>query len=429
MAMNSFRMAAMMSALVVAGGSVCLADAASDAKARFDAEYSVAYRGVKGTRSSADDAKLAIVLVDAARKSSGDTEYTVLLLENAYELGKLHTDGMRAAADALQELASLIPRRQLEMQEKLLVLYEIVFRNAAGKSDKEIHKRAGTATTDLILEIAEAKAKRAEYASAVAQLRKATGIARSVAYTERIDDIKQMMDEVTPLAPIDLRVQAAKRALAKNPADKNAATTIAELYLKDLDRPLTARTYAEITEDEKKIELYTLAGQPVSTLNAEEARRLAAWYQGMADERGTDLAKTNMLIRAKVYNQRVLDQAADDAAAKSAMAKADLTLAAMDVDAEEVASLVKSRRDRLGIVAAKPKPKPKPIEPPKPVEPPKPADPPKVNPRPADPPKPADPPPPQVIEPDPQEVEPEYREEELDDEYWRKRKSIFDFGM
>jgi hypothetical protein len=408
-----------------------LANEDAEAKARFDKEFGVAARGVKGTRSTADDAKFAIILLETANKGTDSVAYTVHLLEQAYEFGKLHTDGMRAAADALQFLSQLVPKRQLEMQEKLLVLYEIVFRNAASKSNKDIHKKAGSATTDLIVEIAQAKAKRAEYAGAIKELNKATGIARSVAYTARSDEIKKMIDEMTPLAPVDTKIQAAKRALTKNPADKEVAQTLTELYLKDLDRPLTAKTYAEITQDAKAVELYTLAGRPVDDLNAEEAGRLANWYLGLAAD-GTTGAKTNMLIRAKVYHERLVELKKDDAS-KAGLAKVDLQLAALKLDATKVASLVQSRRDRLAItVAARPtppKPAPPKVDPPKPP----PADP--VKPPPVDPVKPAPPqpppppPPPVAVEPDQRNVEPEFREEELDDEYWKKKKSIFDFGM
>jgi len=406
----------------------CFADEAADAKALFDKNYGAAVRGVKGTRSTADDAKLAIVLLEEANKGSGGLAYNVLLLEQAYEFGKLHTDGMRAAADALQYLSQLVPRRQLETQEKLLVLYEIVFRNAAGKSNKDIHKKAGSATTDLIVEIAQAKSKRAEYASAISQLNKAVGIARSVAYSARQDEIRKMLDEMTPLAPVDTKVQIAKRALAKDPADKEAAKSLTELYLKDLDRPLTAKTYAEVTQDAKAVELFTLAGKPVDELNAEEAGRLAKWYDGLAAD-GTAGAKTNALVRAKLYYARLLNLKANDADAKAGLTKVDAALAALKLDAKKIETLVQSRRDRLAIVvAARPTP-PKHVDPPK-VDPPKidPVKPDPVKPKP-EPVKPADPPPAPVVEPDQRAVEPEFQEEELDDEYWKKRKSIFDFGM
>ncbi len=413
-------------AALALSASLVLGDAAS-AKAKFDETYGVAIRGVKSTRTSSDDAKLAIILRDAA-KASTDEDYTILLLEQAYEFGKLHTDGMRAAADALQHLATIAPRRQLEAQEKLLALYEIVFRNAAGRPDKTVHRKAGTATTDLMVEIAQAKGRRAEYNAAVMLLRKATALSRSVAYSDRLDEINEMIRDMTPLAPIDSKVQSARRALARDPADKEAARTLTDLYLKDLDRPTSAKTYAEIVDDAATLELYELAGKPVDSLAAAEATRLARWYEGMAGQ-GTPIAKTNVLIRAKVYYARVLAQKAGDADATASMTKIDLSLAALKLDGDKVSELVKSRRDRLGItVAARPV---KPVEP-KPVPPVPP-----VPPKPVDPVKPADPvkppvappaaPPVMAAEPEPKEVEPEYREEELTDEYWKKRKSIFDF--
>lgn len=403
--------------------SPLFADAPAEVKAQFEKTYGAAVRGVKSTRSSADDAKLAIVLLDAANAESGNLAYRVYLLEQAYEFGKLHTDGMPTACDALQELSKAVPRRQLEAQEKLLSLYEIVFRNAAGKTNKDAHKKTGNATTDLIIEIAEAKKKRAEYASAVALLNKSTGIARAVAYTARADEIKSLLDEMTPLVPIDTKVQKARRALDRNPADKDAARELTDLYLKDLDRPVTATTYAALVHDAATMEFFQLAGRAVSELTADEAGRLATWYLGLAGD-GSATAKTNVLIRTKVYCEQVLSSRADDAGAKATLAKVDAALAGLKVDGAKATALAKSRRDRLGVTVVVKPVAPKPVEPPvvkPPVEDPvKPAVVKPVEPAPAPEPEPA-------AEIEPTVVEPEFREEMLPDSYWKNRKSIFDF--
>lgn len=416
--------------LMLTAAEGVFADAAADAKAEFDKTYGVALRGVKGTRSTADDAKLAIVLLEAAQNKANSQAYTLLLLEQTYELGRQHTDGMKAAADALQQIANIVPRRQLESQEKLLSLYEIVFRNAAGKSDKGVHKKAGAATTDLIVEIAQAKRKRAEYVSAIALLNKAMGISRSVAYPDRHGDIKGLIDEMTPLAPIDSKIQAARRALTRNPADKDAARTLTDLYLKDLDRPVSARTYATIIEPQATVDLMELAGRPVQSLAGEEAVKLAAWYVTLAGEGGAN-AKTNMLIRAKVYYAHALAGKPDDADAKAGATKVALMLTTLKIDPKKSDELAASRRERLGIAiaGANPvKPGPQAVAPkPRPAPKPEPRDEPRPSPRPE--PKPEPPPeqPPAMIEPVPMEVEPEFREEVLPDSYWKNRKSIFDF--
>jgi len=395
------------------------ADTPAQAKAKFDSTYGAALRGVKGTRSTADDAKLAEALLEAAQHNGNGEAYTILLLDQTYELGKLHTDGMKVAADALQRISNIVPRRQLESQEKLLDLYEIVFRNAAGKSDKTVHKKAGTATTDLIVEIAEAKKKRAEYVDAIGLLKKATGISRSVAYEGRSDDIKSLIEEMTPLAPIDIKIKSARRALTRNPADKEAAKTLTDLYLKDLDRPVSAKTYASIVESAETMALMEVAGQPVQSLDADEAKQLAAWYIGLADE-GSTHAKTNMLIRAKVYYAHALAKSPDDGDAKSGATKVALMLTTLKIDPTKAEQLAISRRDRLGIGVASAKlvkPKAEPIVKPKPDPVVKPE--PKVEPAPVE--------PPVEIEQEPTEVEPEFREEMLPDSYWKSRKSIFDF--
>mgnify|MGYP007059422164 FL=1 len=93
-----------------------------EVEARFESTYGVAVRGVKGTRSSADDAKLAAILLADAQKLSGDDDFAVKLYEQTWELGKLHTTGFRPAADALQELSKLEPSRPIEMEENLVWL-------------------------------------------------------------------------------------------------------------------------------------------------------------------------------------------------------------------------------------------------------------------------------------------------------------------
>jgi len=418
----SFMTASLTGAMMSVCGATASADTSAQAKAKFDANFGVALRGVKGTRSTADDAKLAAALYEAAQQRDNSEPYTLMLLDQTYELGKLHTDGMKVAADALQQIASIVPRRQLESQEKLLDLYEIVFRNAAGKSDKTVHKKTGSATTDLIVEIAEAKRKRAEYVEAIGLLKKATGISRSVAYDERSGDIKTLIDEMTPLAPIDTKIKSARRALARNPADKDAARTITDLYLKDLDRPVSAKTYATIVDSAQTLHLMDLAGQPVKALERDEAKTLAAWYITLAGE-GSTHAKTNMLIRAKVYYAHALALAADDADAKAGATKVALMLTTLKIDPTKADELATSRKDRLGIGIASAKPvKPPPVDKPAPeVVKPKP----EIKPEPKVEPAPAEPA--AEVEPVPTEVEPEFREEMLPDSYWKKRKSIFDF--
>ena len=416
------RFAAILSLTFVSISSAPLfADASAEVQALFEKTYGQAVRGVKATRSSADDAKLAIVLLDAANAQSDNLPYRIYLLEQAYEFGKLHTDGMPTACDALQELSRAVPRRQLEAQEKLLSLYEIAFRNAAGKPNKDVHKKTGNATTDLIIEIAEAKKKRAEYSSAVMLLNKGTGIARAVAYTDRQDDIKSLLQEMTPLVPIDTKVQSARRALTRNPQDKDAARVLTDLYLRDLDRPVSALTYAPLIHDAPTLELFRLAGQPVGDLAADQALSLARWYAQLSTE-GSAVAKTNTLIRAKVYFERVLSLKPSDGDAKAGLLAADLALVGLKVDGTKAKELAKSRVDRLGAsVAIKPpqdQPKPEPKKPPTPAKP---------KPDPVVPVVPQPQPEPEMVEPEPKEVEPEFREEVLPDSYWKNRKSIFEF--
>jgi hypothetical protein len=417
----------------------------------FNRVYKEAIDGVKSTRSSADDAKLGNYLVNEARKSqtsTGGSAMTILLYEKAYEFGKLHTVGFRAAADALQELSRLTPSRQLEMQERLLSLYDIVFRNAGSAKNQAVYQRAGAATADLMAEIAVAKGRRAEYSEAVQLLSRALGIAKITA-PEKQPEIQKLLDDMKPLALIDRKVQVAERQLARDPADKETAKTLMYLYLRDLDRPVSARTYAEIVVAKEELDLYTLAGEPVRGLPAADAKRLAEWYASLAAQ-GEKPGQMNMLVRAKMYYERCLEASPADADAKAGLIKVDLQLFGLTGDKAKSASLVQARRGRLDALASAtpvadppaqpPQPPPNVPDPRKDPQPPadpkppvKPADPKPPQPAPADNPNAPDPrrndPPPVAGGPQvkPKQIEREFRDEELSDEYWKKRKSIFDF--
>ncbi|MEX2214600.1 MAG: hypothetical protein WD768_10755 [Phycisphaeraceae bacterium] len=396
--------------------SALLAAHSKEVEARFDSTYGAAVRGVKSTRSTADDAKLAAVLLADAEKAGNADPFAVKLYEETWELGKLHTTGFPPAVDALQQLARMQPKRQLEMQENLLWLYEVIFRNAKGETSSKF----GNAIVDLTKEIVEGKKKRAEYSDAIKLLTKGQAIARAIK-SPKVDHFTPLIQELRPLAVIDTKIQIAKRALAKDVKDKGAMTDLRDHYLRDLDRPISAKTYTEMLGDSAMVQKMTLAGQPVDSLDASAAGELAGWYASMGDD-GLALGRQNALIRAKVYYERALQLKAGDAQLKAGLDAVHAKLSALKVSEPEANDLARSRRDRLGItVAARPVPKPEPKPVPKPPKPDPTPKPPVVKPQPQ--PEPA--PEPAMVEP--KEVEPENEEKELTEEYWRNRKSIFDF--
>lgn len=403
------------------------ANSATDPQAlnAFNGMFGTAYKGVIGTRSTADDAKLAAVLLSHGRETGSADPFTVLLFERTYELGSTHTSGFKPAVDALQSLVTIAPRRQLEMQEKLLRLYEIVFRTSRGTSDadKRRHTAAGNATVDLMIEIADAQSRKTDYATAARTLTKAYQIGRVVKST-KLDLIKQKLNTVKPMAVIGRKITSANRKLESDPKDKEAATELAEIFIQELDRPVTAKRYAARVYDKKQMDLLHWAGQPVHSLNADQSKALAKWYDDLADK-ASAVGAVPMLVRARVYYEQYLSLKPADAAAKLALTKTALTFAKHRVSDSEADRLAKSRVDRLGIqvVAVTPKPRPKPPTPPK-VEP-------KTEPEttPKDPPKTTQPDDPPAIDMSfyEDEVEGEFAERKLGDEYWKKKSSIFEF--
>lgn len=402
-----------------------------EAEKVFDDLFGKAYKGVKTTRSTADDAKLASVLIEHAQQTGGKDPFTVLLFEKSYELGSTHTSGFGVATDALQELARLVPRRQLEMQENLLRLYEIVFRTSRGTSAeaKTRNQRAGQATVDLMVEIADGKARRADYMDAVQLLTKAYQIGR-VVQSPKMQQIKETLDKIKPMAIVGRKIDSATRDLAKNPDDKKAAQTLADIFIQELDRPVTAKRYAARVYDKDQMNLLQWAGQPVDSLDADQSLKLAKWYLGMAEQDVSSNAAVNLLVRARVYFERYLDQKPDDVVAKLSLTKVQLSFAKYKVENGEADRLTQSRRDRLGIqVAAVTKPNPPRNVPTNPNE----SDPPTANPTP----KPNTP----ATKEDgtnnsksgvdmsfyQDDVEGEFAERKLDKDYWKTKKSIFDF--
>ncbi len=424
--------------LLLAGGVHAKDDA--EALKIFDDMFGKAYKGVKTTRSTADDAKLAAILLGKARETGGRDPLTVLLYERSYELGSTHTSGFKVATDALQELANIVPRRQLEMQENLLRLYEIVFRTSRGTSAsaKARHERAGQATVELMVEIADGKTRRAQYMDAVRLLTKAYQIGRVVKSTQ-LTVIKEKLDKVKPMAVVGRKIDSATRALERDPSDKEAAKTLAELFIQELDRPVTPKRYAVIVYTKDQMDLLHWAGRPVHSLDADQSLKLAKWYAGLADGDVSSNAAVHMLVRARVYYEQYLSLKPDDAGAKLAFTKVRLSFAKHKVDGPTSDRLAKSRRDRLGIQVASntkpnttptPRPQPKPnVKPnPKPNTPstprPTPKDPPATNPN-TNP----DSNPTQKVDMSfyEDDVEGEFAERKLDDAYWKTKKSIFDF--
>jgi len=419
------------------------AAAVDDAQARqlFDRQFAQKRRAVLATRTREDDAALAREILAGAQVTRGGPEtVTVYFYEQAYEMGKRDPRGFRAAVDALSSLARLQPHRTLEMQERMLELYEVAFRSSRGPSGtaKARYHRAGAATADLMAEIADARSEFGDTRRALLLYRKAYTIAKQVD-APQTDALRQKMETAGKRAVIAARIKRYEEQLKSNPNDTAAARALIDLYLVALDDPDGAAHYAGQLKGDDKATMIRAATEPLGKLDAAAELSLGKWYVELAKTAEAD-HRPPLLVRARMYFDHVSDRVAGvtDAQrteARLAGAVVNQRLADMQINTATADQLVAQRKRFLGVFEAPKEPTPvASTEPAKPAVPsPQPAPT-----RPATPPATTTPATPAPAPSDASEdadsdaFKPVFKRKQqrykLPSDYWEDRKSIFDFG-
>jgi len=285
--------------------------------------------------------ELAKDLLTAARQTR-DTDYAVELCFQAYAFGSRQIKGYQTAAAALDLAQQLAPDRRVDCLDRLRFLYDTAF-------ERSPHKlQLGAGLADVLSELAQSRydeatggfevgrynADKAEQllAPAVTELERSVATMRQVlnrAASDRTkaaelgrDDLAEALQDFVDEHRPDLdeyivrheHVEAAHerfRQLAGmidrfnvDPSAKNAQS-VAAMYLVEFDQPERIRPQVIAALPGSMSGPAKLAASRVDALDADEALMLSRWYRDLHRLAQTDASRQDMLVRARLYADRV----------------------------------------------------------------------------------------------------------------------------
>jgi hypothetical protein len=321
----------------------------------------------------------------AAAKQTEDKPYAVHLCFKAYEFGSRQITGYDTAAKALDLAQRLDPSRRVDCLDRLRFLYDSAY-------ERSPHKlKLGVGLADVLGELAETRVDQAtagfdvgrrspvtvvkQLTIAVAEVERSVETLNKVltrASEDRLraiqlgrdnladalkrfaKDHRPMLVEATErqqrLAAVQQRFHdlvALTGRFRNDPTPKNAQS-VAAMYLIEFDQPHRISPQVIATLPGSMAGPAKLAAAKVDSLDADEALMLCRWYRDLARMAQTDQARQDMLIRARLYADRVA--ALNDDRAKPHLKPIDDAMAEADLPAEEVAGRVAALRARLAAV-------------------------------------------------------------------------------
>jgi hypothetical protein len=274
------------------------ADEAEDA---FNALYGNEYRRVAATPDKNDDAALAVALLKAAKAPGVQPALLAILCDKAYELGTKAPAGYDSAIEAMELLAQKVPDKTDAALKNLVAVREKQYQAAKGLDKGD----AGEAFIEALLVAADASTKDGATEEAMAFLRKALGVAKTVK-SDRQNEIQGQIDRQTIRERLRKQVSDLKARLVANPQDVAARKEALRLCLVDLDDPAEAATLLADSSDEAMRKYVPAAAKGVGAAPELACLELGQWYHGLAKD-AQALSKPAMLAHARDYLERFLE--------------------------------------------------------------------------------------------------------------------------
>jgi len=276
------------------------AQVSDDAAQLFNAFYAADVSFVTSTPSPDDDVELAKAFLKTAKSSDTDKGVIALLCDHAYELAAKDRSGYNTAIDALRYIAKRYPDRRALSAQRLIPLYDTLFREAAGES----RKRYAHLLVEQIIIRGEAALFAGDTEVALRYFKQGLPVLHSISDAEGKRDLLARIRQVRQREAVYARLAQLKKILAGDKQNASAGQQLVELLMTDLDRPAEARKYSFLA-DEQTQRIVRLAATNKPT--ASEAFDLAEWYAGQyhrADDQHTQAA---MARRAAQYYRQYQD--------------------------------------------------------------------------------------------------------------------------
>ena len=225
---------------------------------------------VRATADAADDLALAGQMIDSAREMRRNAKLLTSLCCTAYELAAPHAEGELVAMDAVVVLEENVPSQRFDCALKRVAICEAAYAATGQKDDAEILietcMKAGEVGTGL---------RRFPEAHDVWQ--KAQKTARATE-SPKAADIENRMSAFAARSASAKKAEALATALKKDPQDRRARRQMLDVQLLELAAPAEAIHYLDVAGDEVVKVNLPLAAEPVESLSAAAALKVAEWY-------------------------------------------------------------------------------------------------------------------------------------------------------
>ena len=273
-----------------------------DAEAVLNSLYGQQIRAVKATSSLKDDAELAWEILASAQRCTGQPALLALLCEKAYELGATYGSGYTPAIEAMNLLAEKVPQKEKLCWKRILPLLRRKYSGAKRFRRMEAGEYYVLTAVRRAMKLGEA----GECDDALALLREARSVASAVRSREQTT-ISAMQKHFLGRSRIARRIKLLEARLKSRPADRNARTTLVQLYVREVDQPAKAARLLDAAEMDEAWRTYVpLAAKPIDEIDPNVWVELGDWYRSLASGASAQ-SKTLVLRRAAKYYGAYLD--------------------------------------------------------------------------------------------------------------------------
>lgn len=292
-------------------------------EAAFKEKFGKEMREVRRTKPTDDDAAFAKKMFTEATSGTHDADLTLVLYDTAYEYGLRDPIGYPTADQALDKLLELDESKAFEICEMRLALFEKWHTAQPNRKTPDYES-----LIDRCMQLSRESFEAGDSASAVKLLNRASRFAMIIK-SPRLDDVRDSMKDLIQLRKVLDEIDALEKTMG---TDEAAADKLAMIYLKQMDDPAEALTYANQMFDQDLADKVRLAAKEFEFATPEEANQAGLFYFELSDDNQLR-DPVAMLIRSRVWLTEFLSRDHLDAEENDkaqALQQAKETLAKID---------------------------------------------------------------------------------------------------
>lgn len=282
-------------AITVLFTASAMADKADDL---FQSLYGPKVDQARATPDPSDDIAIAKSMLTTIENATTQPDFLAVMCDHIYSLTHRTRDGYSTAVAAMRLLASNVPAKRSEANQKLIAT--LTRQMASGKTDERTDAAVGLVAT--LIAVGNDKVATKHYPQAAADYRRAFSLARQRKLPD-VDLIKARLDQALELNESQRKLERLQAKLLRDANDHTAAEAIVIIFIRDYNDPSAAKKFINRVKDEQLKAMATLAAKDEADLNTADSLTLGEWYKSLADlDRST--SKTHLLIRARDHLRR-----------------------------------------------------------------------------------------------------------------------------